>query len=105
LRIVLDACVPEPLRLEISGHEVVTARYLGLSRLEDSQVVSAIEADWDVLITCDRNLPWQNKFAGRDIAVIVLRARTNKLQDLVPLVPTLQATLTDISSGEVREIG
>lgn len=104
MRIVLDVCVPEPFRHELEGHEVVTARFLRLNRLEDGAVIAALDGTWDVLVTCDRGIPWQNKFAGRSIAVVVLCARTNKLRDLIELVPDLLVALDDIKPGEVREI-
>lgn len=104
MKVVLDACVPGPLRNEIVGHEVVTSHYLGLSRFEDADLLNEIEGDFDVLVTCDRSIPWQNQFAGRRIAVLVLRAPTNKLQDLVKLVPALLEALAEVKPGEVREI-
>lgn len=104
MKVVLDACVPEPFRHELSGHDVATARFLGINEFEDADLISTIEADWDVLVTCDRGIPWQNRFAGRNIAVIVMRAPTNKLQDLVALVPWVLDTLEVIQPGEVREV-
>jgi hypothetical protein len=104
VKVVLDACIPRPLRDEIAGHEVVTSHYLGLSRLEDADLLDAIEADFDALVTCDRSIPWQNQFAGRKIAVLVLRAPTNKLEDLIELVPALLDALAEVKPGEVREI-
>lgn len=104
MKVVLDVCVPEPFRHHISGHEVVTARLLGLSSAEDGAVLSAVEGEWDVLVTCDRGIPWQSQFVGRDIALIVLCARTNKLQDLVTPTPDLLIALNSIEPGEVLEI-
>ena len=105
MKVVLDACVPQPLRNAIQGHDVYTARYVGLSLLGDAELLNAIEGRYDVLVTCDRGIPWQNQFAGRRIALIVLRAPTNKLQDLVLLMPKLHQVLPTMQPGEVREIG
>ena len=105
MRIVLDACVPIPLRHEIPGHDVFTARFLGLSELEDSGLLEAIEGKFDVLVTCDRSIPWQNQFRGRNVAVIILRARTNKLVDLVTVVPALLKALSSVERGEILEVG
>jgi hypothetical protein len=105
MKIVLDACVPDPFRHEIIGHDVVTLHYLGLSRLEDAALLDAIEGKFDVMITCDRSIPWQNRFAGRTIAIAILCAQSNKLNELVRLIPSLQRELKHIKSGEVVEIG
>ena len=104
MRIVLDACVPHPLRHDISGHHVATAHYLGLEALADTDLIDAIEGHFDVFVTCDRSIPWQNKFAGRLIAILVLRAPTNKLSDLWALVPEVLRVLPFLRPGEVREI-
>ena len=104
MKVVLDACVPQPLRHAIAGHEIFTAGFLGLSTLDDTDLLDAIEGHFDVLVTCDRGIPWQNRFAGRGISLIVLRARTNKLPDLLPLVPALLVALSEAKPGEVREI-
>lgn len=104
MRIVLDACVPQPLRHNFEEHEVFTARFLRLHELDDAELLDAIEAGYDALVTCDRSIPWQNQFAGRGIALIILRARTNKLADLEMLVPDVLRALRDIKPGEIREV-
>ena len=104
VRIVLDACVPQPLRAEIIGHEVFTSHYLGFDLLRDADLLNATEGNYDVLITCDRGIPWQNQFKGRSIAIVVLRAPSNKLQDLELLIPALLRVLPSLQPGEVCEI-
>jgi len=105
MKIVLDACVPVPFRHEIGGHDVVTSHYLGLSQLEDAALLDAIDGKYDAMITCNRSIPWQHRFAGRSIAIVVLCAQSNKLNDLVRLVPNLLRRLKHLKSGEVVEIG
>lgn len=105
MRVVLDACVPQPLRHELAGHDVVTAGYLGLAESDDGELLEAIQDQYDVFVTCDRSIPWQNAFAGRSIALIVLRARTNTLEDLLAVVPALLEALDEVKPGEVREVG
>jgi hypothetical protein len=60
---------------------------------------------FDALVTVDKRLPQQQHVAGRPFAVVVLRARSNRLSDLVPLVPSLLTALSSIAPGAVREIG
>jgi len=81
----------------------VTARLLGLNRLEEGEIIAAIDGIWDVLVTCDRGIPWQNQFGGRRIAVVMLCSRTKKLHDLVAVVPALSAALATIQPSDARE--
>jgi hypothetical protein len=58
----------------------------------------------DALITVDRGLPFQQRLRERPFAVIVLRAKSNRLDALRPLVPALLQVLDEVKPGEVREI-
>ena len=105
MRVLLDACMPERLRLSLQGLEVQTARFARLDSQLDRDLLDAIEGRFDVLVTCDQNLSQQQSMSGRKVAVVVLCARTNRLADLLPLVPALLDTIEDISAGEVRSVG
>jgi len=60
---------------------------------------------FDALVTVDKSLRHQQNLSIRSFGVIVLRAKTNRITDLLPLVPELRAVLDEIRPGEVREIG
>jgi predicted nuclease of predicted toxin-antitoxin system len=105
MRVLLDACLPERLRLSLPrALEVETARYAGVNHLSDRDLLEAIEGRFDVLVTCDRSLAEQQEVGRWNLAVVVLRAPTNRLADLAPLVPSLLATIADIKPGEVRAV-
>jgi predicted nuclease of predicted toxin-antitoxin system len=105
MRIVLDACVPRPLAARFSHYDVKTTRRLKLSRLDDGPLLDALSDCCDVFITVDANMPWQQRFDQRPFAVLVLRAWSNRLEDLEPLVPAVLQVLDQLQPGEVREIG
>lgn len=69
----LDACVPHWLRKELGTADVATAHSAGLHQLSDSDLLAAIEGRYDILVTLDRNLTYQQKVEGRSLAVIVVR--------------------------------
>ena len=72
-RILLDHNAPKPLRSRLPGHEVVTAKHLGWSNLTNGALLSAAEAaGFDVLITADQNLRFQQNLGRRRLAIIVL---------------------------------
>jgi hypothetical protein len=104
MRVLLDACVPQDLRHEIVGHATTTARYAGLSALSNGVLLDAMAGKFDVLVTTDKSLRYQQNLVGRSVCVIVLRARSNKLDDLRPHIPALLGVLDEIAPGEVREI-
>jgi len=70
-RILLDQNVPLGLRRSLSPHEVVVARQMGWSRLSNGDLIRAADENgFDILITCDRNIPYQQNLSGRRIALI-----------------------------------
>jgi len=92
------------LRHYISGHVVETARFAGLQDLDDGDLLDAMGGRFDVLITGDGSLPYQQVVAGRSVAVVVLKGRGNKLGNVLPLVPALLAVLDEIKAGDVRVV-
>jgi predicted nuclease of predicted toxin-antitoxin system len=103
-KILLDACVPQWLRAELGEHEVTTARYAGLDELSDSQLLSAAEARYEVLVTLDRNIPHQQHVSGRRLAVILLRVPDQTPEAFRALVPALIQAIGEAKPGEVREV-
>lgn len=104
VRVLLDACVPRRLAGKLSGHEVRTAPEMGWGDLDDGPFLDAMGGRFDVLITVDKSLPKQQRLSNRPFAVVVLRARTNRLTDLLPLVPALQAAIQKLAPGQALEL-
>ena len=88
-RVLLDECVDRGLAEEIKGHDVVTVPEAGWASIKNGELLSRAHAEFDVFITTDRNLMFQQNLPKFDLAVIVLAAKTNRLQDLLPLVPKI----------------
>lgn len=86
-------------------HEVRTAPQLGWGDFDDGPLLNAMSDGFDAFITVDKSLRHQQNLSIRPFGVIVLRAKTNRITDLLPLVPELRAVLDEIHPGEVREIG
>lgn len=105
MRVLLDACVPRRLRRYLPGHVVRTAPEMGWGDLDNGDLLDAMAGQFDVLVTVDKNLPRQQSVANRPIAVVVVRAPSNRLADLLPAVPDLAATLPNVRPGKVTEIG
>ena len=105
MRLLIDECVDERLRLLFSGHECQTARFASLAGLKNGQLLDAAEAaGFDVLITVDQNIPDRQDLAGRRISLVILCGPTNRLRDLEPSAPAATAALRSIGPGDVVRI-
>jgi Domain of unknown function (DUF5615) len=96
VKVFLDECVDWRLARDIVGHDVKTARQMGWTAVKNGALLALASQHFDVFVTVDRNLFFQQNLDSFSIAVVVLRAKTNRLADLRPLVSSL---LTAIESG------
>jgi Domain of unknown function (DUF5615) len=104
MRVLLDECVDWRLSREIVGHEVKTARQMGWTTIKNGELLALAAQNFDVFITVDRNLAFQQNLTDVAIAVIVLEARTNRLADLKALVPKLLRSIPSAKPGQVERI-
>ena|SRR5207244_314351 len=105
MRILLDECVPRPLRRELPGHDVRTVPEMGWSGKRNGELLQLMAAaSFEAFVTVDQNLRHQQNLKATKIAVVVLVAPTNRLADLVPLVPKLHAALAAVQPGDYVEV-
>ena len=88
-----------------AGHDCETVPEAGFGGATNGELLAQAEFLFDVLVTIDRNLRYQQNLTGRDIAILVLCARSNDISDLEPLIPEAIRALVSIKPGEVVEIG
>jgi hypothetical protein len=93
VRVLLDECIDWRLGRELASHEVKTARQMGWTTLKNGELLALASAQFDVFVTVDRNLSFQQDIVSFSIAVVVLQARTNRLADLRSLVPSLLSAI------------
>jgi predicted nuclease of predicted toxin-antitoxin system len=105
MRILLDESLPRKLRLELPGHEPDTVQKQGWAGLENGALLRAASREFQVLITGDQNLEFQQNPKALPIAVIVLVAVDNRMETLRPLIPALLEALQTIRPGELRRVG
>ncbi|MBA2682389.1 MAG: DUF5615 family PIN-like protein [Ktedonobacteraceae bacterium] len=104
MRVLLDECVDQRLAAEIQGHEVKTVPEMGWANFKNGQLLTLAQHIFDVFVTVDHNLQHQQNLSKFDIAVIVLRAPTNRLVDLKPLIPSLLRQLPTVLVGQATVI-
>lgn len=102
--VLLDSCVPRPFKRELRPHRVRHASEIGWQDLDDRPLLERADASFDVLITTDQNLRYQQNLSRYSLSVIILIAHTNRLEDLLPLVPDVLYELDAIQPGELVEI-
>ncbi len=104
MKLLLDECVVHDLKKDLVGHEVSTVVEAGFRGLENGELLRAAAAEYDVLITVDRNLPFQQNIASLPIAVLLLLGSGITYADLRPLIPEVLDKLPATRPGEIHRI-
>jgi predicted nuclease of predicted toxin-antitoxin system len=99
MRILLDESVPRKLAFELTAHETQTVQKRGWAGLKNGALLRAASQEFEVLVTADSNLEFQQNPATLPIAVIVLLAVNNRIETLRPLVPDVMEALKTIQPG------
>jgi hypothetical protein len=99
MRVFADVCVNRLLLRHLTGHTFIHARETPLLGKKNGVLLRAVAPDYDVLLTCDTNIQFQQNLKQFPLAFIILRARSNRIEDLLPLVPDLLAALERIAAG------
>jgi hypothetical protein len=105
MRILLDECVPSPLGRELAGHDVRTIRQMGWAGKKNGELLSLMAvAGFDVLLTADQSLRHQQNVATSGVAIVAMIAVSNRLADLLPLLPAVVTALQGIRPGTAIEV-
>ena len=105
MRLLLDECVPRPLKRELTGHDVSTVVERGWSSKRNTELLRLMLAEgFEGFLTVDQNVPFQQNVAASGIAVLVVVARTNRLKELLPLVPQMIEALSKVLPGELISV-
>lgn len=106
MKVLLDECLPRRLKRDLSGHQVFTVPEMGWAGVKNGTLLRFIvDAAFDVFVTIDGNLTYQQNLKGLNLAIIVLRAQDNTIESLRPLAPAILAAMQRITTGEVLPVG
>jgi hypothetical protein len=86
VKLLLDECIDQRLAKDLGGHDVRTVPQMGWAGIKNGALLTLAEDEFDVFITVDRNLSFQQNLPKFNIAVLVLHATSNRLADLKPLL-------------------
>ena len=104
MKLLLDECVVHDLKKDLVGHEVSTVVEAGFGGLENGALLRAVSDQYDVLITVDRNLAFQQNIASLSISVLVLASTGITYADLKPLAPKILDKLSVVKPGKIYDI-
>jgi hypothetical protein len=104
VRVLLDECLPRRLKRELVGHDAKTAPEMGWASKTNGELLALAAVDFDVFLTSDRNLSYQQNLSAFDLAVVVLVAPSNSMDDLRPLVPRILEMIVNARPGSITEV-
>jgi len=102
--VLLDECVPRKLKRELSGHAVQTVTEMGWSGIKNGPLLRRAAQEFDVFLTVDQGLDYQQNLVGLELAIILMVAATNDIDDLRPLMPRVRETLSSVSPGSIVRV-
>ena len=105
MRVLLDECLPRRLKRELPDHEVRTAPEMGWAGVENGELLRLASGEFDVVITVDRSLEFQQNLSDLAFGIVVVSAGSNELTHLLPLVPDILNAITAVREGEVVRVG
>jgi hypothetical protein len=104
MRILLDECMNWRIKRELTGYEVRTAQEQGWSAIKNGALLALAEQEFDVLLTIDQNIPYQQNLQGKQLALVIMVVTSNKLASLLPLAPLVLALLPTVQPGQVYRV-
>jgi hypothetical protein len=105
VKLLLDECIDRHLAGELEGYDLKTVPQMGWAGIKNGALLALAEKEFDVFITVDRNLSFQQNLPKFNIAVLVLHATSNRLADFKPLVPKILSTLPTLTKGDAVHLG
>jgi hypothetical protein len=106
MRILIDECIPKRIKNNFIGHECQTVPQAGFAGKRNGELLMLAEqAGFDVLLTVDKGMPHQQNLSSRKIALLIVRSRSNEIDDLLPYVPACLQALQSIKAGELVWVG
>ena len=105
MRILIDECLPRKLKHQLANHDVSTLQEMGWSGVKNGALLRLMMDQFEVFITIDGNLAYQQNMSAVNIIVIVLNAPNSKLESLLPLMPAVREALITLQAGDIARFG
>jgi len=104
MKVILDECLPKRLIFELPGHEAVTVPMAGWAGIKNGELLRRIDGHHDAFLTVDALVARPETVKGLRFRILILKARSNKIEDLRPLIPKILAALSVAQPGTVTSV-
>jgi hypothetical protein len=105
MRVLLDEQLPIDLASQLRGHALESVADRGWAGVRNGELLRRMTGYYDVLITMDRGIEFQQQISTFPFGIVIVRARSNRVQHLSPLVPAILAAIAATKSGQVQRVG
>jgi predicted nuclease of predicted toxin-antitoxin system len=105
VNVLLDECVPARLGRLLTGHSVTTVPRRGWAGIKNGDLLNLAEKEFEVFVTVDRQLSVQQDLTDFEIAVVLIRSRSNRLEDIRPLVSELLEAISRAAGRALTSVG
>ena len=105
MRVLLDESLPHDLAAELPGHEVRPVSKQGWAGLENGELLRRARTEFDVFVTMDQNLPYQQNLQTIGLPVVLGHAKSNRMADLRPLIPEILEAIAGAQAVVLRRVG
>ncbi len=103
-RVIIDECLPRRLRTILPEHDVVTVPEAGFAGLKNGKLLKEISGNFDVFLTIDANLEYQQNLSSIDFGIVVIHSKTNRLSDIEPFSDEISAAVSEIEAGQICDV-
>ena len=106
-KLLFDECVSRLLKpaFAVHGHDCFTVPEVGLAGRKNGELLTLAEGKFDVFVTIDKNIRYQQNLSGRKIAVLIIRSTSSEIDDLLRELPACIVALQTIRAGQLVQIG
>ena len=104
MRILLDESVPARLGPLLTGHSTATVQRRGWASIKNGKLLGLAAEEFDVLLTADKGMEYQQNLAALPVAILIVLARSNRIEDLAAAVPAILSALADMRPRTLRKV-
>ena len=104
MRVLLDESLPRHLARELIGHNVATVQKMGWAGTKNGALLTLAAQQFDAFVTPDRGLEFQQDLSKSSLRIVLVRARSTRMRDLLPLVPGILAALAGAKPGQPTKV-
>lgn len=104
MRVLLDECVPRKIQSELPSHNVQTVAEMGWGGTKNGALLRRAASEFDVLLTVDQGIPYQQNIGGLSLALAIIKAPSNDIDDLRPKMSEALQVLETIQPGQVVQV-